>query len=75
MHIKIHSNGVLKDMQPSVHKLFHLMNTIPITSATSELTFSAMKRINTYLRSSMREKRLNNCLLSNAHKELTENLD
>ena len=34
-----------------------------------------MKRINTYLRSSMTEKCLNNCLLLNAHKELTENLD
>ncbi len=30
---------------------------------------------NKYLRSSMTEKRLNNCLLLNAHKELTENLD
>ena len=44
-------------MLPSVHKLFRLMNTIPITSATSEQTFSVMKRINTYLRSSMTAKR------------------
>ncbi len=42
------NNGVLKDMLPSLHKLLRLMNTIPITSATSERTFSAMKRINTY---------------------------
>ncbi len=61
-----------KDMLPSVHKLLRLMCTIPITSATSERTFLAMKRINTYLHSSMTEKRLNNCLLLNAH---TENLD
>ncbi len=69
------NNGVLKDMLSSVHKLLRLMCTIPITSATSERTFSTMKRINTYLRSSMTEKCLNNCLLLNAHKELTENLD
>ncbi len=69
------NNGVLKDMLPSVHKLLRLMCTISITSATSERTFSTMKRINTYLRSSMTEKHLNNCLLLNAHKELTENLD
>ncbi len=69
------NNGVLKDMLPSVHKLLRLMCTIPITSATSERTFSTMKRINTYLRSSMTEKCLNNCLFLNAHKELTENLD
>ncbi len=66
------NNGVLKDMLPSVHKLLRL---IPISSVTSERTFSTMKIINTYLRSSMTEKRLNNCLLLNAHKELTENLD
>ncbi len=66
-------------MLPSVHKLLRLMCTILITSATSERTFSTMKRINTYLRSSMTEKRLNNCLLlkcsQRAYRKLGFNFD
>ena len=46
--------------------------TVPITSATSEKSFSALQRLLTYLRSSMSEKRLNNCLLLHVHKEMTD---
>ena len=38
-------------------------------------TFSALKRLLTYLRSTMTEKRLNNCLLLHVHKELTDQLN
>ena len=48
---------------------------IPITSATAERTFSALKRLFTYLRSTMTEKRLNNCLMLHVHKEFTDSLD
>ena len=44
-----------------IHKLLRLYLTVPITSATSERAFSTLRRILTYLRSSMTEKRLNNC--------------
>ena len=42
-----------------VHKLLQLYPTILLTSATAERTFSALR---CYLRSTMLEKRLNNCL-------------
>ena len=48
---------------------------VPITSATSERAFSALKRLYTYLRSAMMESRLNNCLLLYIHKEYTDELD
>ena len=58
-----------------VHKLIRLYLTIPITSATSERTFSVLRRLLTYMRSTMTEKRLNNCLLIHVHKDVTEQLD
>ena len=64
-----------KSVLSDVHKLFRLYLTVLITSNTSERTFSALKRLVTYLRSTMTEKRLNNCLLLHIHKELTDQLD
>ena len=58
-----------------VHKLLRLYLTTPMTSATSERAFSTMRRLLTYLRSSMTEKRLNNCALLHIHKDLTDALD
>lgn len=51
-----------------VHKLLRLYLTIPVTSSTAERTFSVLKRLLTYLRSTMTEKRLNNCMLLHVHK-------
>ena len=71
----MNSSAVFKDMLPTVHLLLRLYLTLPVTSATSERTFSALRRLFTYLRSSMTEKRLNNYLLLHVHKELTDSLD
>ena len=59
----ISSNHVYKEMLSSVHLLLRLYMTIPITSATSERSFSALRCVSTYLRSSI------NCLLLHVHKE------
>ena len=71
----MNSNDIFKQMLPNVHQLLRLYLTLPITSATSERTFSALRRLLTYLRSKMTEKRLNNCLLLHIHKDLTDSLD
>ena len=72
----MNSNAAFKDMLPTVHQLLWLYLTLPITSAISERTFSALRRLFTYLRTStcMTEKRLNNCLLLHVHKKLTDSL-
>ena len=49
--------------------------TVPITSSTSERAFSTLRRLLTYLRATMTEQRLNNCMLLHIHKALTDNLD
>ena len=71
----LNSNNIYKDMLPSVHILLRLYLTIPVTSATSERTFSALRRLLTYLRSTMTEKRLNHCLLLHVHKFYTDAID
>ena len=68
-------SNAYKSMLSEVHKLLRLYLTVPIASSTSEQTFSAMKRLLTYLRSTMTEKRLNNCILLHVHKDLTDQLN
>ena len=65
-------SNAYESMLSEVHKLLRLYLTIPIMSSTSERTFSAMKRLLTYLHSTMTEE--NNCVL-HIHKDLTDQLD
>ena len=67
--------SVFKDMLSTVHQLLRLYLTVPLTSATSERTFSALRRGLTYVRATMTEQRLNNCMLLHVHKDLTDSLD
>ena len=71
----MNAQTVYKSMLSEVHKQLRLYLTVPITTATSERTFSALRHVLPYLRSTMTEKRLNNCLLLYVHKELTDSLD
>ena len=58
-----------------VDKLLHIYLTVPVTTATAERSFSALRRIKSYLRSTMSEEKLNNVMLLHVHKELSDNLD
>lgn len=44
---------------PSLVELLHIFLTVPVTTATGERAFSALKYIKSYLRSTMSENRLN----------------
>ena len=58
-----------------MHKLLRITYTIPVTTASAERSFSALKRIETYLRNSMAQQRLNHCMVLHIHREQTEQLD
>ena len=47
----------LKVMLSEIHKLIWILLTVPITTATAERSFSAWRRIKTYLRNSMTQQR------------------
>ena len=52
-----------------------LIIVVPSTNAVSECSFSAMRRVKTYLRSTMGQQRLNHLLLLHVHKSYTDELD
>ena len=56
-------------------KVLQLVLVMPATNATSERSFSALWRVETYLRTKMSQKRLNHLLILNVHKERTDTLD
>ena len=57
-----------------VVKLIQLILVISATNATSERSFSALRRVKTYLRSTMLQERLNYLMLLHIHKERTDKL-
>lgn len=48
---------------------------MPATNATSEHSFSALRRVKSYLRSTMTQQRLNNLMVLHVHKERTDALN
>ena len=56
-----------KIMFSEIHKLIQLFLTVPATTATAERSFSTMRRLKTYLRSTMTQKRMN-------HKSILDNI-
>lgn len=63
---------VSRTMFSEICKLLHIYLTCPVSSATAERTFSTLRRLKTYLRASMTQKRLNNLLIAATHKERTD---
>ncbi len=51
------------------------MPVMPATNAVSERSFSALKRVETYLRSITGEGRLNHLMLLHVHKKLADAID
>ena len=52
----MNTNNAYKIMLSEVHKLLRLYLTVLVMSSTSEITFSMLKRLLTYLRITMTEK-------------------
>lgn len=60
---------------PELIKLMKLVLTIPVSTCTCERSFSALRRLKTYLRSTLCSLRLNNLAVMHIHKDIAENLD
>ena len=70
MHLKLFT-GTELSIYSEVVTLLKLILVNPATNSTSERTFSAMRRIKTYLRSTMGQARLNGSMVLHVHKEKT----
>ena len=64
-----------KTMFSQVCELVKTVLTVPVTTATAEHSFSALRRLKTFLRSSMLQTTLNYVMLLHVYKERTDNLD
>ena len=70
--------GYLRELKPVMRAIYsEIVNlvVIPATNATSEGTFSPLRRVKTYLRSTMTQTRMNNLITLHVHKESTDALD
>ena len=58
-----------------VLKLVQLLVIVPASAATAERSFSTLRRVKTYLRSTMAQKRLTHLLILNIHEQRTSELN
>ena len=60
-----------------VFVIMNLLLVLPATNATSECSFSALRRVKTYFRSTtcMTQKRLNNLMILHIYKTEVDSLD
>ena len=66
---------IVQTMFSEINVLLRLYMTIPITTATAERSFSTLRHLKSYLRSTMTDKRLNSLLLIHTHKDLCNKPD
>ena len=57
------------DAYLNLRKLLTIVATLSLTTASSERSFSTTRRLKTYLRSTMREQRLNRLALLSVHRD------
>ena len=63
-----------RDLMSEVVTVLKLIIVLPSAKAISERSFSALKRLKTYLRSTIKQDRLNHLLLLHMHKDRTDSL-
>lgn len=64
-----------RDLLHQACRVLQLVLVMPATNATSERSFSALRRVKGYLRSTMTQQRLNNLMVLHVHKERTDSLN
>jgi len=72
--IDLIQNELAEDAYPQYYKMVQLALTLPVGSATAERSFSAMRRIRNWLRSTMGQERFSSLALLNIECDLTAEL-
>lgn len=67
----MNQSNIYKRMLGEIDKVLKIYFTIPVTTATAERSFSSVRRLKTYLRSTMTQMRLNNLFILYVHPEKT----
>ena len=64
-----------RELLSEVCVIVKLILVMPATNSTSERSFSALRRVKNYLRSSMSQQRLNNLMVLHVHKDISDQLN
>ncbi|XP_071148256.1 zinc finger MYM-type protein 1-like [Mytilus edulis] len=67
-------NATNKDLYPNIYAILTVLLTMPVSSASSERSFSAMRRIKSYLRATMGDERLSNLSILHIHRARSVNI-
>lgn len=67
--------NISKSVFPNLYKLLQVAITIPISSATCERSFSAMRKVKTWLRTSMLQEKFNNSSILYIEKDININIE
>lgn len=59
-----------KDFYPHIHSLLQIFASLPVSTATPERTFSAMKILKTYLRSRLTDENMQGLSMAYIHKDI-----
>ncbi|XP_016660865.1 52 kDa repressor of the inhibitor of the protein kinase-like [Acyrthosiphon pisum] len=62
---------ICNDMYPDIYKLLQILATLPVSTASSERSFSSLKRIKTYLMNTISQKRLNGLAMLSVHRSIS----
>ncbi len=65
----------LKNLVLEIVKLVKIILTMAISTCTAERSYSGLRRLKTYLRSTMSQERLNAVALINAHRDVLRNMN
>jgi hypothetical protein len=58
---------IARDLYPNMHNIFLVLLTMPVSTASAERSFSSIKRLKSYLRSTVGADRLNGLALLHIH--------
>ena len=62
-------------MIPNMHSLCVTYVCLPVSTCEAERSFSMLRRIHTYLRSSQTQQRLNHCAILSAHRDIVRTME
>lgn len=71
----MNQSDIYKKMLGEIDKALKIYFTFPVTTATAERSFSSLRRLKTYLRSTMTQHRLNNLFMLYVHSSEAKDLD
>ena len=64
-----------RGLYPAIYNIISILLTMPVSSATSERSFSPTRRMKFYLRSTVGDERLSNLSLMHIHRHVQIDLD